>query len=293
MPLDDEGEITMPQIYGYARASTKEQEDSPKVQAEKIQRRADRLSEVEPDLGRLDPGEHIASENKSADKISWEDRPAFKSLMRTLERGDVLIVTHYDRLDRNPFRFVACISELDRRGIRLILLNFMDKEFDLNDTMCATVVFLFAAFLKMWSDYNRQRMRDTNRWLKSQGRAAGLVPYGMKYYKKGDGKTYHQWDEEQCLLLLELYNRLQCGESYHDVARDWHRRKLTRPFSTKQGRVPWIREKKTDRPGFACQIQPLQKGYKWAAKEIADTGMVGCVPYDPTVGVENAYLVSP
>jgi hypothetical protein len=290
----------MPQIYGYARASTKKQEDSPTVQADKIVARATQLIEDDPTLSPLDPEEHIASEHKSADRISWEDRPAFQSLMRTIEEGDVLIVTHYDRLDRNPLRFIACLAELQRKKIRLILLNcdfmMLNKEFDLDDAQCVFLAFQWALFLKMWSDYNRQRLLDMNVWLKKQGRCRGRVPFGMVAYKKTDGKYYLRWDKQQCTYMLELYNRIQCGETFIEIGHDWHQRGLTRQRVPGGEPEPWVaRNSRCDRnnPKWQPHAHRIKDAYKRAAKMIEEEGMVGCVPYDPTVGVEYACSATP
>lgn len=106
-----------PKLWGYCRASTDLQKDSPDIQEAQLRQRWA--------VGDMDgePAE-IFKEHRSAVDLRYDERPAFIRLMHVVQAGDHLFVTHLDRIDRNPFGLMRAAEWLQRRDVHLHVLNF-------------------------------------------------------------------------------------------------------------------------------------------------------------------------
>jgi DNA invertase Pin-like site-specific DNA recombinase len=100
--------LDMAKIYGYARASTKAQQENNSLEQQQKEIKA-----------KYDSAE-ILSE---AFKGNKKDRPIFRELISRLETGDMLVVTRLDRLAINTVEGIAIMQELFDKGIAVHVLN--------------------------------------------------------------------------------------------------------------------------------------------------------------------------
>ncbi len=105
-----------PRVWAMTRASTSKQVDSPAVQMEVIGRACASLSLGEPQWLH----EPLGTSGRSK---KFAQRPQGCFIMRTLRRGDALIVTDIERLGRNFIDQYTSIQQLFDRGVRIIILK--------------------------------------------------------------------------------------------------------------------------------------------------------------------------
>ena len=105
-------EVSKNRRFGYARVSSKTQEDNCSLEAQKqefIQKGV--------------PEKNIRVEvGSAADKI--EERPVFYHLIdHELKENDLLLVTKIDRCSRNTLEFLKLQERLYKKGVRFISLD--------------------------------------------------------------------------------------------------------------------------------------------------------------------------
>src|SRR5690349_8871310 len=118
--------MSEPAIYGYGRASTKKQEDSPEVQRENIKAYAalHKLGDVEM---YIDPAK--------SGKVAWEDRDGGRALFGRLKPGDHVIIAKLDRAFRRLADCVVVLERLERMGVKLHVVNLLGGAIDLSSPM--------------------------------------------------------------------------------------------------------------------------------------------------------------
>ena len=98
--------------YGYARVSSKSQENNSSLESQKLQLIENGIVE-----------KHIVLEVGSA-ATEIKNRPIFQTLInQTLQEGDVLMVTKIDRCSRNTLEFLKLQDILFKRKIEFISLD--------------------------------------------------------------------------------------------------------------------------------------------------------------------------
>ncbi len=95
-------------IYGYVRVSSKSQMDN-----NSLEQQSDEI------LSRY-PGANIVKEQFTAKSIH---RPKFQWLLGRLKEDDVLVVTKLDRFCRSTKEGLECISDLQKKGVKIHILN--------------------------------------------------------------------------------------------------------------------------------------------------------------------------
>ena len=131
-----------PVIYGYARVSTKSQEDNTSLE--------NQIKEL-----KLKGATEIFSEVCTGTTM---DRPKFIELEGKLKSGDTLIVTKLDRFTRSTEKGIAKIKELSDKGIIVHILNMgiVDSKSP-TGTLVLTVLTAFAQYER---DCIVERMRE-------------------------------------------------------------------------------------------------------------------------------------
>jgi DNA invertase Pin-like site-specific DNA recombinase len=213
----------VPRIHLYARVSTQEQVVSLESQESMLLERA-----------KLIPNAEIAGvykESESAARIRWRDRPVFRDLLSRLEPGDILIVWRLDRLERSMFGMVEALSELNKREIRLIVLQHGGAELDLS-SMAGKILCLFlAGMAEMENNQRRESTLNGLMWRKSNGYAYSKCPPGFKYVaqplKPGQNKPLKVVVPVEIEALEEIVQRVDAGESVSRIARDLSARGIT------------------------------------------------------------------
>ena len=199
-----------PMIYGYARVSTREQNED-------RQRIALRAAGVE-------------EKNLYVDKQSGKDfdRPQYKTLLKKLRRDDLLYIHSIDRLGRNyeeiqnQWRILTKEIGIDICVLDMPLLDTRNGK-DLMGTFIADLVLQILSFVA-------QSERESIRKRQAKGIAAAKakgVKFGRpeKVIPSDFPAIVHQWEQKQLPLREALK---QCGiseASFYRRVREYRRSK--------------------------------------------------------------------
>ena len=130
--------------YGYARVSSKSQENNFSLEGQKLQLIENGILE-----------EHILFEIGSAG-TEIKNRPIFQTLInQKLQEGDTLMVTKIDRCSRNTLEFLKLQDILLKRKIELISLDLPHSDDPSINRLTATTLSSIAEF-----EYNRRKKRQ-------------------------------------------------------------------------------------------------------------------------------------
>jgi len=165
-------------IYGYARVSTVEQDLS--AQLEMLKK--------------------AGAKTVYREKVSGvrADRPQLAKLMRSLGKGDVVLVTKLDRLGRSTRELLDLIHRIDQAGAAFRSLG--DPLFDTSSSQGRLLVTMLAAI----AEFERELIRERTGEGRKRAKAAG-VRFGRPHTL-----TPHQ--------RQEAYRRRENGEAYSTLA---------------------------------------------------------------------------
>ena len=131
--------------YGYARVSSKSQENNSSLEGQKLQLIENGILE-----------KHILFEIGSAD-TEIKNRPIFQTLInQKLQEDDTLMVTKIDRCSRNTLEFLKLQDILFKRKIEFISLDLPHSDDPSINRLIATTLSSIAEF-----EYNRQKKRQS------------------------------------------------------------------------------------------------------------------------------------
>jgi len=125
----------MGKIYGYARVSSKDQNEDRQLEAFKIL--------------------NIPDKQIYVDKISGKnfERPRYEALIRKLKKGDILFIHEIDRLGRNyseildQWRLITKIKEADIVVLDMPLLDTRQKGKDLTGRFVSDLVLQILSYV--------------------------------------------------------------------------------------------------------------------------------------------------
>ena len=130
--------------YGYARVSSKSQENNSSLEGQKLQLIENGILE-----------KHILFEIGSAG-TEIKNRPIFQTLInQKLQEGDTLMVTKIDRCSRNTLEFLKLQDILLKRKIELISLDLPHSDDPSINRLTATTLSSIVEF-----EYNRRKKRQ-------------------------------------------------------------------------------------------------------------------------------------
>ena len=133
--------------YGYARVSSKSQENNSSLEGQKLQLIENGILE-----------KHILFEIGSAG-TEIKNRPIFQTLInQKLQEGDTLMVTKIDRCSRNTLEFLKLQDILFKRKIEFISLNLPYSDDPIINRLIATTISSIAQF-----ENNRRKERKKKR----------------------------------------------------------------------------------------------------------------------------------
>jgi site-specific DNA recombinase len=208
-------------VLGYLRVSTDGQVRdgiSVKAQEKKIRAWAE-LNEAETVTIFNDAG----LSGKRAD-----NRPGLRDALRTIGRGDALVVYSLSRLARSTKDTISIAETLDRRGADLVSLS------EKIDTTTASGKMLFR-MLAVLSEFERDQISERTRMALSHKRSNGQktggdVPFG---HHLKDGSLVPDENEQAAIsLILQLRHE---GTSLRAIAAELE----TRGHLTKRGHKRW------------------------------------------------------
>jgi len=170
-------------IYGYARISTKTQEDNTSLK-----------NQIE-----------ILNQN-GCTKIYQEiytgatmNRPVFNKLLQEIQKGDTLMVTKLDRFTRSTQEGIEAIKVLTNKGIKVNILNM--GIVDISNPMGNMMFTILTAF----AEYERNCINERTR----EGKQIKMI--NDPDSTMGRPKKYKKSQRENALKLLEEH-------SYNQVA---------------------------------------------------------------------------
>ena len=141
-------------VYGYVRVSLAEDGDTLGMKA---QRGAIVASRPEAEIvGEVESGASVAS------------RPVLTELLARLRRGDTLAVAKLDRLTRSLADFAVITEDMERRGVKLVVVDMGIDTTTPNGEMMAGMLAVFARF-------ERRMIRERTRAAWAVKRAADPV----------------------------------------------------------------------------------------------------------------------
>ncbi len=145
--------------YGYARVSSKSQEENSSLEFQKQELLAQGVLE-----------ENIRVEVKSASG-SMENRPIFKHLIECeLKKGDLLVVTKIDRCSRNTLDFLKVQDKLFKKEVVFISLDLPhSKDLAVNKLIATTL----SAIATFEHERRRERQRQGIEAAKKEGKYVG------------------------------------------------------------------------------------------------------------------------
>lgn len=140
-----------------------------------------------------------------------DKRPAFQALMAAVRAGEVstIVTASLSRLGRRARKLLELVEELQKRGVRLVMLQ---ENWDLSTASGRLMLTIAAGF----AEYERELVGDRTKAGFAARRAKGLPVGGACRFndgKRGCTKlTKEQWEG--------LYLRKQGGESVVSLARE-------------------------------------------------------------------------
>ena len=143
-----------PQIFGYARVSTKKQ--SLRMQIEELK--------------------NFGCNQIVQEKISaLADRPQFDELLNSLKKGDTLVVWKLDRLGRSMLDLIKIIADLDAKGIHFISLT---ENIRTNTTQGKMMLMLFSMMAEYELSIKKERQEAAKEIARLSGKLGGR-PKGL------------------------------------------------------------------------------------------------------------------
>jgi DNA invertase Pin-like site-specific DNA recombinase len=194
-----------PRTFGYARASTKKQVESPETQKDSQKKYA-----VFNNLGDVT----FFVDAATSGKVSWEDRDAGRELFRQLRKGDHVILSKLDRAFRKLSDCVTVLEKFERMGVKLHICNLMGGAIDLSSPMGRFMIHILAAFAELERAFISERTKDGLAKRKKQGVRHTRHPgYGFRWENRTvDGKRERirvRDDEERNVMRSILSWRMQ------------------------------------------------------------------------------------
>ncbi|WAT25565.1 recombinase family protein (plasmid) [Aerococcus urinaeequi] len=165
-------------IYGYARVSTRKQD-----------------LKIQIDTLKAHHCEKIYQETISGRST---DRPAFKKLMKDIQKGDTLVITKLDRLARSTQEALKVIKYLFENQITIDILN-MGK---IENTPTGRLIFtIFSAFADFERDLIVERTQEGKE-----------IARNNPNFKDGRPIKYSKQQIQHALSLLNTYSYNQVQE---------------------------------------------------------------------------------
>lgn len=170
-------------IYGYARVSTKSQEDNTSLYNQENQLRKNGC-------------EVVVSEVFTGATMN---RPKFVELEKKLKKGDTLMITTLDRFSRSTEKGIEKIKELAEKEIIVNILNL--GVIDLKNPMGKMVFTVLSAFSEYEKDCIIERMREGKQIAKQNPN-----------FREGRPKKFNKYQIELAMSLLK-------NHSYREVSK--------------------------------------------------------------------------
>ena len=115
--------------------------------------------------------EHIYEDKASGSK---DDRPGLASCLKSLRKGDVLVIWRLDRLGRNLKHLVAVVEDLSKRGVGFRVIT--GAPIDTTTPQGKLMFAIFAGLAEFERDVIRERTMAGLAAARARGRKGGRKP---------------------------------------------------------------------------------------------------------------------
>ena len=212
-----EGEIMT--VYALTRTSNPDSTNSPEVQRDIILQKCAELNIVDPVI--LD--EPLGTSGVST---KFRDRPMGRKLLLESRKGDTIIVCKINRLGRKTSDIIQTIEKFNKRGVRVIVIDFLNgMPMDTITPMGRVLLAVVAAFAEFEANSIRERMLEAKNSLKERGLLAGRSTWHTLVIPNPEGKGKRPIpNSEGIKIVAEIAKRYSKGETYPAIAADlWQR----------------------------------------------------------------------
>jgi DNA invertase Pin-like site-specific DNA recombinase len=203
------------QIAGYTRASTDRQKITPEAQEHAIKLHVYYQMANGEWAGREYLG--CFHDTDVSSRIDMIDRPGGQALIETLGRGDVIIVSRFDRAFRSAADAERWLQLCDEMGIEMV---FLDMKVDTSTSVGKMRLGSMAVVARVERDIISERITEALAEIRRQGRPVGTATFlGFVPVKsKETGKTMHCRPDANSRLKAErAYAMLRDGFSQEEL----------------------------------------------------------------------------
>lgn len=169
--------MVMHYTYLYARASTDRQEDSPDTQELKAKRWHELCEMTKPNPR---PWRETFADINQGRETKFSERPDGKRLLRSVVRGDLVLVTEFDRLGCKLMDVLETLDTLKKRGVEVRILNFMGGELDPSSRIGELIIAVMAYAAGLEKDNIRDRCQRGRDRIKAIGARFVYAPIGYR-----------------------------------------------------------------------------------------------------------------
>jgi putative DNA-invertase from lambdoid prophage Rac len=202
-------------VFGYCRASTMKQAESPETQKGLIAKYCEFMGMPVPKSYYVDPG--------VSGKVPIGERPAGGVLLGQLKHGDHVVVAKVDRMFRRLSDAATVLDQFERNGIRLHICNLMGGAIDLSSPIGRFLIHILAAFAEMERSFIRERIKDGVARARQKDIRPGLARLGFKKVKAWD-KTKNRYvkisvkDDEERAVMGEILKMRLDGMTFKEIS---------------------------------------------------------------------------
>lgn len=193
--------------------------------------------------------EVLTDNDIGASRHSGKDRPAYRKLADTLQRGDVLVTWEASRAQRDLAAYVELRNLCAERDVRW---SYSGKLYDLGRGDDRFTTGLDALLAEKEAEQIRERVLRAQRANAEKGLAHGRIPYGYLAVRDNvTGKIVERVPHpEQAPILKEIVARFLAGESLWAITKDLNDREIATPGTSEQWRAS-ILTQMLKRPTYA------------------------------------------
>ncbi|WP_415395153.1 recombinase family protein [Rhodococcus globerulus] len=196
-----------------------------------------------------DVAEVLTDNDIGASRHSGKDRPAYRKLADTLQRGDVLVTWEASRAQRDLAAYVELRNLCAERDVRW---SYSGKLYDLGRGDDRFTTGLDALLAEKEAEQIRERVLRAQRANAEKGLAHGRIPYGyLAVRDNATGKIVERVPHpEQAPIVKEIVARFLAGESLWAITKNLNERGIATPGTSEQWRAS-ILTQMLKRPTYA------------------------------------------
>lgn len=193
--------------------------------------------------------EVLTDNDIGASRHSGKDRPAYRKLADTLQRGDVLVTWEASRAQRDLAAYVELRNLCAERDVRW---SYSGKLYDLGRGDDRFTTGLDALLAEKEAEQIRERVLRAQRANAEKGLAHGRIPYGyLAVRDNATGKIVERVPHpDQAPIVKEIVARFLAGESLWAITKDLNDRTIATPGTSEQWRAS-ILTQMLKRPTYA------------------------------------------